>query len=67
MGPKDTFDGSAQGKSQCEVDSNEGLGDGRTVGRTECMWKVKQCSSLRETTTTARATCCARCEDLLFL
>ena len=32
--PKDTFDGSAQGKSSCEVDSNEGLVDGRIEGRT---------------------------------
>ena len=29
-GPKDTFDGSAQDKSPCEVDINEGLVDGRT-------------------------------------
>ena len=28
-GPKDTFDGSAQGKSPCEVDINEGLQEGR--------------------------------------
>ena len=33
-GPKDTFDGSAQGKSPCEVDSNEGLVDGRMESRT---------------------------------
>ena len=33
-GPKDTFDGSAKGKSPCEVDSNEGLVDGRIECRT---------------------------------
>ena len=32
--PKDTFDGSAQGKPPCEVDINEGLVDGRIEGRT---------------------------------
>ena len=32
--PKDTFDGSAHGKSPCEVDSNESLVDGRIEGRT---------------------------------
>ena len=32
--PKDTFDGSAQDKSPCEVDINEGLVDGRLEGRT---------------------------------
>ena len=32
--PKDTFDGSAQGKSPCEVDSNGVLVDGRIEGRT---------------------------------
>ena len=30
---KDTFDGSAQGKSPREVDSNEGLVAGRVEGR----------------------------------
>ena len=34
QGSKDTFDGSAQGKPTCEVDSNEGLADGRMEGRT---------------------------------
>ena len=34
MGPKDTCDGSAQDKSPCEVDINEGLVDGRVEGRT---------------------------------
>ena len=33
-GPKDTFDGSVQGKSPCEVDDNEVLVDGRQEGRT---------------------------------
>ena len=33
-GLKDTFDGSAQDKSPCEVDINEGPVDGRTEGRT---------------------------------
>ena len=33
-GPKDTFDGSAQDKSPCEVDIIEGLVDGRVEGRT---------------------------------
>ena len=33
-GPKDTFDGSAQDKSPCEVDINEGLVDGRVESRT---------------------------------
>ena len=37
--PKDTFDGSAQDKSQCGVDINEDL-VGWKVGL-ECMWKVK--------------------------
>ena len=32
--PKDTFDGSAQDNTPCEVDSNEGLVDGRVEGRT---------------------------------
>ena len=32
--PKDTFDGSAQGKSPCEADINESLVDGRVKGRT---------------------------------
>ena len=32
-GPKDTFDASAQGKSPCEVDINEGLIEGRVEGR----------------------------------
>ena len=32
-GPDDTFDGSAQGKSPCEVDINEGLVDGRVESR----------------------------------
>ena len=32
--PKDTFDGSAQGKSPSEVDSNEGRIGGRIEGRT---------------------------------
>ena len=27
------------------------------------MWKVRWCSSVKETTTRARATCCARCEE----
>ena len=34
MGAKDTFDGSAQGKSPCEDDINKGLVDGRVEGRT---------------------------------
>ena len=33
-GPKDTFVGSAQGKSPCEVDSDEGRVGGRIEGRT---------------------------------
>ena len=33
MGPKDTFDASAQGKSPCEDDLNKGLVDGRSEGR----------------------------------
>ena len=33
IGPKDTFDGSAQGKSLCEDDINKGLVDGRAEGR----------------------------------
>ena len=33
-GPKDTFDGSAQGKSPSEVDSNGVLVDGRIESRT---------------------------------
>ena len=32
-GPKDTFDGSAQVKSPCEVDINKGLVHGRVEGR----------------------------------
>ena len=31
--PKDTFDGSAQGKSPCEDDNSKGLVDGRVEGR----------------------------------
>ena len=34
-GPEDTFDGSVQDKSPCEVDINESLVDGRVEGRTE--------------------------------
>ena len=34
QGAKDTFDGSAQGKSPCEVDSTEGLVDDRMESRT---------------------------------
>ena len=34
QGAKDTFDGSAQDKSPCDVDINEGLVDGRVEGRT---------------------------------
>ena len=34
QGPKDTCDGSPQGKSPCEVDSNEGRVGGRIEGRT---------------------------------
>ena len=33
-GPKDTFDGSAQGKFPCEVEINEGPVDGLVEGRT---------------------------------
>ena len=33
IGPKDTFDGSAQGKSRCEDDINKGLVDGRVECR----------------------------------
>ena len=33
-GPKDTFDGSAQGKSPCEDDVSGGMVDGRVEGRT---------------------------------
>ena len=33
-GPKDTFDGSAQDKSPCEVDISENLVDVRVEGRT---------------------------------
>ena len=33
IAPKDTFDGSAQGKSPCEDDISEGLVDGRVEGR----------------------------------
>ena len=32
---KDTFDGCAQDKSQCEEDINEGLADGRIESRTQ--------------------------------
>ena len=32
-GPKDTFDGSAQGQSPCEHGNNKGLVDGRVEGR----------------------------------
>ena len=32
-GPKDTFDGSAEDKSPCEIDVNEGLVVGRVKGR----------------------------------
>ena len=32
--PKDTFDGSAQGKSPCEDDVSRGLVDGRVEGQT---------------------------------
>ena len=34
IGPKDTFDGSAQGKSLCEDDISGGLVDGQEEGRT---------------------------------
>ena len=34
IGPKDTFDGSAHGKSPCEDDISEGLVDGRVEVRT---------------------------------
>ena len=33
-GPKDTFDGWAQGKSSCEDDISKGLVDGRVEGQT---------------------------------
>ena len=35
QGAKDAFDGSAQGKSPCEVNSNEGRVDGRTRDHVE--------------------------------
>ena len=65
--PKDTFDGSAQGKSPCEVDSNEGLVDGRIKGRTGVHVEsdvVLKC--VRETTIRTCATCSARCENDCF-
>ena len=52
--------GSVQGKSPYEVDINEGLAVGRVEGRTGVH---VECSSVKETTTRARATCCARYEE----
>ena len=39
--------------------------DKKRVGL-ECLWKVRQCSSVMDTTTRARATCRAGCEERLF-
>ena len=63
MGRKDTFDGSAQGKSPCEDDINEGLVGGRVEGRTGVHVESEEVLNCEGTTRKARATCCTGCEE----
>ena len=57
---KDTFDGSSLDKSLYEIDINEGLENGWVESQTEVHVESEV---VKETTTRARATCCARFED----
>ena len=63
VAPKDIFVESAQVLSPCEDEVSR---SGRWSNRkSDCTWKVENdvCSSVKETTTKARATCCAETHE----
>ena len=62
-GPKDTSDGSVQGKSPCSVDINEGLVNGRVEGRIGVHVESEVVLNCESNNNEARVTCCARCEE----